>query len=276
MQYHVIHIKTDFAEEWQKDLFEQQLFDLGCDTIDGNDCYIQSELWLQKADEIKSLCTATEGATLLSVEKCPDENWNAVWEAEHPIQELPLGVKIIPHCAFGAGHHETTSLLINTLLSTDLTGKNVLDHGTGTGVLAIFAKKQGAQQVIAVDIDDKSVENAKENAALNHVAIDVRLGSTVPSLDANTLPSLEANSLPSRSASTEGSFHLILANIHRNVLLDHMPAYAASLQKGGELWLSGFYESDCPALISSAESHSLHHLATLSNGEWHMLRFQKQ
>ena len=102
MQYHVIHIKTDFAEEWQKDLFEQQLFDLGCDTIDGNDCYIQSELWLQNADEIKSLCTATEGATLLSVEKCPDENWNAVWEAEHPIQELPLGVKIIPHCAFGA------------------------------------------------------------------------------------------------------------------------------------------------------------------------------
>lgn len=268
MLYHVLHINTSFAEEWQKDVFDQQISELGVDTIDGEDYYIPSELWEKQMSNIKSHISNTEGATLLSVEKCPDENWNAVWEAEHPIQELPLGVKIIPHCAFGAGHHETTSLLINTLLSTDLTGKNVLDHGTGTGVLAIFAKKQGAQQVIAVDIDDKSVENAKENAALNHVNIDVRLGSTVPSLDANTLPS--------RSASTEGSFHLILANIHRNILLENMPAYASSLVPGGELWLSGFYASDCPALISSAESHSLHHLATLSNGEWHMLRFQKQ
>lgn len=268
MQYHVIHIKTDFAEEWQKDVFDQQISELGVDTIDGEDYYIPSELWEKQMSNIKSHISNTEGATLLSVEKYPDENWNAVWEAEHPIQELPLGVKIIPHCAFGAGHHETTSLLINTLLSTDLTGKNVLDHGTGTGVLAIFAKKQGARQVIAVDIDDKSVENAKENAALNHVAIDVRLGSTVPSL--------ETNSLPSRFDSTKGSFHLILANIHRNILLENMPAYASSLVPGGELWLSGFYASDCPALISSAESHSLHHLATLSNGEWHMLRFQKQ
>ncbi len=274
MLYHVLHINTSFAEEWQKDLFDQELCDLGVDTIDGEDYYIPSALWEENENAIRAqLSNANFQFTISPV---ADENWNAVWEAEHPIQELPLGVKIIPHCAFGAGHHETTSLLINTLLSTDLTGKNVLDHGTGTGVLAIFAKKQGAQQVIAVDIDDKSVENAKENAALNHVAIDVRLGSTVPSLETNSLPSLEANSLPSRSASTEGSFHLILANIHRNILLENMPAYASSLVPGGELWLSGFYASDCPALISSAESHSLHHLATLSNGEWHMLRFQKQ
>ena len=266
MQYHVLHINTSFAEEWQKDLFDQELCDLGVDTIDGEDYYIPSALWEENENAIRAqLSNANFQYTTSPV---ADENWNAVWEAEHPIQELPLGVKIIPHCAFGAGHHETTSLLINTLLSTDLTGKNVLDHGTGTGVLAIFAKKQGAQQVIAVDIDDKSVENAKENAALNHVTIDVRLGSTVPSL--------ETNSLPSRSASTEGSFHLILANIHRNILLENMPAYTSSLVPGGELWLSGFYASDCPALISSAESHSLHHLATLSNGEWHMLRFQKQ
>ena len=261
MKYHVIHIQTDFAEEWQKDVFDQQISELGVDTIDGEDYYIPSELWEKQMSNIQSQISNTKGATLLSVEKCPDENWNAVWEAEHPIQELPLGVKIIPHCAFGAGHHETTSLLINTLLSTDLTGKNVLDHGTGTGVLAIFAKKQGAQQVFAVDIDDKSVENAKENAALNNVEIDIRLG--------------DLNSLPFREGLGLGFYHLILANIHRNVLLDHMPAYASSLAPGGELWLSGFYASDCPALISSAESHSLHHLATLSNGEWHMLRFQK-
>ena len=254
MQYHVIHIKTDFAEEWQKDLFEQQLFDLGCDTIDGNDCYIQSELWLQNADEIKSLCTDTEGATLLSVEKCPDENWNAVWEAEHPIQELPLGVKIIPHCAFGAGHHETTSLLINTLLSTDLTGKNVLDHGTGTGVLAIFAKRLGAAHVTAVDIDEKSVENAKENAELNAEEIEVLLNHTVP----------------------KGQYDLILANIHRNVLISNMDAYAAHTKSGGELWLSGFYEEDCPILKTTAESHGFCLSDIHASNEWRMLQFVRQ
>jgi ribosomal protein L11 methyltransferase len=267
MKYHVLHIQTEFAEDWQKDIFDQQLCELGVDTIDGNDYYIPSEVWMEKADEIRTFCSATGSITFMGADACPDENWNAVWEAEHPVHELPLGIRIIPHCAFGAGYHETTSLVINSLLSSHLSGKNVLDHGTGTGVLAIFAKRLGAARVVAVDIDEKSVENAKENAAFNNVAIDVRLGSTVPSL--------ETNSLPSRSASTEGSFHLILANIHRNILLENMPAYASSLVPGGELWLSGFYASDCPALISSAESHSLHHLATLSNGEWHMLRFQK-
>ena len=194
MQYHVIHIKTDFAEEWQKDLFDQELCDLGVDTIDGEDYYIPSALWEENENAIRAqLSNANFQYTISPV---ADENWNAVWEAEHPIQELPLGVKIIPHCAFGAGYHETTSLLINTLLSTDLTGKNVLDHGTGTGVLAIFAKKQGAQYVLANDIDDKSVENAKENAALNNVEIDIRLG------DLNSLPLREGLGLGLTSSSS--------------------------------------------------------------------------
>ena len=259
MLYHVLHINTSFVEEWQKDLFDQELCDLGVDTIDGEDYYIPSALWEENENAIRAqLSNANFQYTISPV---ADENWNAVWEAEHPIQELPLGVKIIPHCAFGAGHHETTSLLINTLLSADLTGKNVLDHGTGTGVLAIFAKIQGAQYVLANDIDDKSVENAKENAALNNVEIDIRLG--------------DLSSLPFREGLGLGSFHLILANIHRNVLLDHMPAYAASLQKGGELWLSGFYESDCPILQAAAEQQGLTLIDILSNGEWRLMRCRK-
>lgn len=261
MKYSVIHIKTDFAESWQRDIFDQQISDLGVDTIDGNDYYIPLDILNNQQSTIKNLISNTKGATLLGIDSCPDENWNATWEAEHPIQELPLGVKIIPHCAFGAGHHETTSMIINTLLSKDLSGKNVLDHGTGTGVLAIFAKRLGAATVIAVDIDEKSVENAKENALLNNVDIDVRLGDTVP---------------PFRGDPTERGFYdLILANIHRNILLANMSAYSTHLNPNGELWLSGFYESDCPALISAAKSHGLSHLNTLSNGEWRMLRFSK-
>lgn len=254
MRYHCLHIKTNFAEEWQADVFNQQICELGVDTISDDGYYIPSEVWTQNADEIKVLCDATEGVSFAEAEACEDKNWNEVWEAEHPMQELPLGIKIIPHCAFGAGHHETTSMLINRLLSAHLTDKNVLDHGTGTGVLAIFAKRLGAQYVLAVDIDEKSVENAKENAELNHVEIDVRLGGDLASLHP-----------------TPSSFHLILANIHRNILLEHMPTYAACLAPGGELWLSGFYEEDCPTLIEAAAAQGLRHIATYSNGEWRML-----
>ena len=253
MLYHVLHIKTAFAEEWQHDVFDQQICELGVDTIDSEDYYIPSELWQQNADEIERFCADTEGVTLVSAEACPDENWNAAWEAEHPVHELPLGIKIIPHCAFGAGYHETTSLLINTLVSSHLTDKIVLDHGTGTGVLAIFAKHLGAKQVIAVDIDEKSVENAKENAALNGEDIDVRIGDTVP----------------------EGQYDLILANIHRNVLLANMSAYATHLTPNGELWLSGFYESDCAALQKAAETNGLTLIDVLANGEWRLMRCRK-
>ena len=254
MRYHVLHIETTFAETWQADIFAQQISELGVDTIDGEDYYIQSEVWEQNADEIEAFCTSTEGVRLKSVEACPDENWNATWEAEHPMQELPLGIKIIPHCAFGAGHHETTSMMIDNLLAADLTHKTVLDHGTGTGVLAIFAKHLGAAEVVAVDIDEKSVENAKENAALNNEKIEVRLGDSVP----------------------EGQYDLILANIHRNVLLANMSAYAASLKEGGELWLSGFYETDVPILTEAAKKEGLSITQVLANGEWQLMKCHKE
>ena len=225
------------------------------DTIDGGDYYIQSELWEQNHEDIEAFCGYYEGVRLVSAEQCPDANWNAVWEAEHPVQELPLGVRIVPHCAFGAGHHETTSMLINTLLSTDLTGKNVLDHGTGTGVLAIFAKRLGAKQVIAVDIDEKSVENAIENAALNNEKIEVLHTSSFH--------------FP------HSTFNLIVANIHRNILSEYMPTYATALQEGGELWLSGFYEEDVPALQRAAEKEGLSLIDVLANDEWRLMRCRK-
>ena len=256
MRYHCLHIKTDFSEEWQKEIFGQTLCDLGVDTIDGDAYYIQSDVWEEKSSIINHQLSMTEEAKLLSVDACPDENWNATWEAEHPMQELPLGIKIIPHCAFGAGHHETTSMMIDCLRQSAVSFqhsvfRNVLDHGTGTGVLAIFAKRLGAEHVVAIDIDEKSVENAKENAALNNVDIDVRLGSTPPENE---------------------HFDLILANIHRNILLANMPAYANGLNAGGELWLSGFYEDDCPVLQAAAEKEGLRLIAVLSNGEWRLMK----
>ena len=107
--------------------------------------------------------------------------------------------------------------------------------------------------MVAVDIDDKSVANTLENAQSNAVELDVRLGSTPP----------------------DGEYDLILANIHRNILIAHMPAYAKNLREGGELWLSGFYKEDIAYLTQAAEQVGLKHTETNCHNEWQWLRLKK-
>lgn len=258
MQYSVVHLKYSFAEEWEQDLFEQAMCDLGFEVFDGGNAYIQSDIWENTQTATAALIATTEGVELIGWDDCPDENWNAQWEAEHEEVELPLGVRITPHCAFGAGHHETTSMMIEALIEAQEQGyftqeRHVLDMGCGTGVLGIMAKKCGAAHVVTVDIDDKSVTNTLENAAANHVKLDVRLGDTPPA----------------------GEYHFILANIHRNILVAQIPLYAQYLKHGGEVWLSGFYADDIPYLMEAAEAVGLQHVETRSKNEWQWIRLKK-
>lgn len=275
MRYNVATIDCTGLEEWQTDVLSQALADLGFDSFeqDGETlrAYIPSNQQSAVSNQQSAVSgleevIAENGARLVSLEACADENWNAVWESEHEVEELPMGVRIVPHCAFGAGHHETTAMMINRLIGladervsgtpNPLTTNplTVLDMGTGTGVLAIMAAKLGAENVVAVDIDENSVKNARENAEANDVTIDVRLGANVP----------------------EGTYNLIMANIHRNILLAQMADYARTLIIGGELWLSGFYEADSPTLIAAAAAQGLQHTGTRQNGEWRMLTFSKR
>ena len=116
MQYSVVHLTYSFAEEWEQDLLEQALCDIGFEVFDGADAYIQTAVLEEHQEALQALIADTEGVALLGIEACEDINWNAAWEAEHEIVELPMGVRITPHCAFGAGHHETTSMMIEALL----------------------------------------------------------------------------------------------------------------------------------------------------------------
>ena len=250
MRYVEVKFDYSFGEEYLLDLFVQGLADMGFESFTDDAAYIPA----QQFDEQALRAYAEEnGQVIRSVTTVEDQNWNAVWEAEHPVQELPLGVRITPHCAFGAGYHETTAMMIDALLGRDLTGQSVLDMGCGTGVLGIFAKKRGATSVVAVDIDDKSVANTQENALDNGVTLDVRLGDTPP----------------------EGRYDLILANIHRNILIAQTADYARYLKPGGEVWMSGFYEADCQAIIAEASRYGLEATDKNERGDWRWLAFKK-
>ena len=201
----------------------------------------------------------------------PDVDWNAEWEKNFtPITvagkcrirapfhdydaNYQLDIIIEPKMSFGTGHHATTTLMIQQLFGIDLGGKTVLDMGCGTGVLAIVAKKLGAQYVTGIDIDHWSVENAQENALRNKVEMMVLEGG---------------------AEAISGTFDVILANINRNILLEQLPVYNCSLAAGGVLCLSGFYKTDVEILKSSAQSLKLQFAGQIEQDEWVSLKFTK-
>lgn len=186
-----------------------------------------------------------------SSETVEGQDWNKEWEKNY-FQPIVVGdlcvihssfhtdfpacrydIVIDPKMAFGTGHHATTSLIIERLLSLDLEGKSVIDMGTGTGILAILAAMRGASPVVAIEIDPAAEINARENVASNrHPEIDVRLG------DAALLDGLHTD--------------LFIANINRNIITADLAAYAATLKSGGTMLLSGFYEQDIPVVMKVA------------------------
>lgn len=204
----------------------------------------------------------------------PHQNWNAVWETDFkPVvvedyctimapfhdQSNIVGIPIIiqPKMSFGTGHHQTTWMMSKALFENNLQAKTVLDMGTGTGVLAFIAEKLGAEKIIAVDIEDWSVENTIENAERNACQkIETICG------DIDKVPDL--------------GYDLILANINKNILKAHLPSYAELLQKGGTLLLSGFFESDAEELIDLAQPLGLVSNKSLNKEEWCCLSLIKQ
>lgn len=180
---------------------------------------------------------------------------DAVLAESQPSQ--PLSIFIEARQAFGTGTHETTRMMLDELLSLQLEGRAVLDCGCGTGILGIAAAMAGAREVMGYDIDEWSADNARHNAALNGVAMDVRLG------DAQVLSDIRER------------FDVVLANINRNILLADMPLFVQTLRRGGRLLLSGFYASDVDLLLQKAASLRLTPVGRRSDGDWTCLAFER-
>jgi ribosomal protein L11 methyltransferase len=207
------------------------------------------------------------------VSRLENKNWNEAWESNFepvlidgrclvraPFHEAAEGVEydlcIMPKMSFGTAHHETTSQVISMLMDIDVKGKRVLDMGSGTGVLAILASKMGAGEIFAIDNDEWAYENAKENTEKNNTPnVNVILG------DSGSIPA--------------GSFDIILANINRNILLEQMSCYSASMNPGSILVLSGFYEEDLDVISKRAAETGLHLLSTGTKNRWMVAKFEK-
>ena len=201
------------------------------------------------------------------------EDWNAEWEKNY-FQPIVLGedcvihstfhkdvpaarydILIDPKMAFGTGYHQTTCHMLRAILAQDMTGKSVLDMGCGTALLAILARKHGATDVVAIDIDEFAFENAKENIILNNTPdIEVRLGGA-------------------DAIKPTDSFDVVIANINRNILLADMCNYVKAMRTGSLLFISGFYTDDMEVLKAEAAQHGLRYLDYAEDNRWAMMRF---
>src|SRR5690606_16003120 len=278
MKYSAVTFTSSTIEDWQKDLLISELAEIGFDTfedIDGGfEAYIPSaNLDIQALESV--LLSEVDGFDLdYQVKEIEEKNWNQIWESNfNPIlvdntcyvratfhedrPEYPYQIIIDPKMSFGTGHHQTTSMMLSFILENEFNGKEVLDMGCGTGILAILASKRGAKQLLAVDYDPICVDSVIENVQLNDVSnIDAKLGS---------------------KEAIEGlSFDTILANINRNILLDQLDTYAACLPNGGELYLSGFYDGeDLEILKQKAESVGFQYVENKVLDNWCAAKFTK-
>lgn len=281
MKYLVAKFKIATIEDLLqvcKDLLADSAAEAGFEsfeeTQEGLEAYVQKELFDKDALDASIADFPIEGTDIsYTIEDAEDKDWNEEWEeqgfdpicvddqvliydAKHPElhpttspDHIEIGIEA--KLAFGTGNHETTRMIVSTLLNMNLYKMRVLDCGCGTGILGLVASKLGASEVVGYDIDEWSVENAKHNAQLNGVDnLEVYFGN------ASVINHIS------------GVFDVVLANINRNILLEDMKSFRGVLNEGGYMILSGFYEEDIPVLLEKAKEFGLYESGRRTDNNW--------
>ena len=211
------------------------------------------------------------------VEYVPGQDWNHEWEKNYfkPIviagrvavhssfhTDVPpadYDIVIDPRMAFGTGHHATTTLMMQALLDNPPVGLNVVDMGTGTGILAILASMLGAKRTVGIEIDPFAAENAVDNVGLNlKEDADVKIICS----DAAAL-----TSLPFKA-------DLFLANINRNIITGDIHNYASAMAPGATLVVSGFYVADRTVVEEAANAAGLRLVSVNDKDNWSSMTFK--
>ena len=278
--YRELRINVSPCSETITDILAQFLSEAGYESFvadsEGLTSYIKNELFDSTAvnEIVKNF--PLENITMdVSDTFVEGRDWNSEWEQHYfkPIivngqcvihssfhKDIPKAeydIVIDPKMAFGTGHHQTTSLIIERLLTMELKNKSIIDMGTGTGILAILAAMRGANPVEAIEIDPMAHINAVENVKLNgHPEINVILG------DASALSNVQPADI-------------LLANINRNIIVGDMESYSKALKSGGTMILSGFYEEDIPVVAQAAKQYGLKQTDYTTRDRWASLSLKK-
>lgn len=296
MKYFEVTFQISPYSELASDILCALMADEGFETFEpissGLKAWVQQSLYSSsQVNATLELFPLQDTTITYSVAEAPDENWNIQWEKEgfQPIiiqdkesrdvlivvhdtshTEVPVArydICINPCQAFGTGTHETTRMILRQLLDMPMDGRYVIDAGTGTGILAILCRMLGASKVLAYDIDEWSVRNAKSNMVLNGIedGVSVLLG------DSGVLSNNKHN------LSEDGDMPtLLIANINRNILLTDMQAFSHTLKYGGELLLSGFYTEDVPLLLNKSSQYGFVPVLQQEDNNWALLLLKKE
>lgn len=262
------------------DVLAAELGEIGFESFteseDGLLAYISDSLYNVKELQEKLNNFPLENVGIHFTEQLVEsKDWNEEWEKNYfkpirigtdciirasfhePEPGFTYNIIIDPKMAFGTGNHETTYLMIGEMLKLDLEGKDLLDMGCGTAVLAILAKMKKAGKVVGIDIDEWAYNNALENIRLNNTDdIEIALGG------AEQIPAF-------------GAFDIVFANINRNILLCDIKHYANCMKQGSLLFMSGFYTEDIPAIKAECELNGLNFISYTERNNWVAVRVEK-
>lgn len=281
MNYIEVNIEiTPFSEEFSEivvSVIEDLPFESFVNEAPFLKAYISQDAFC--AQDLKTLLSSFDGMDSFKIKVSHKfieyQNWNQVWESNfNPIvvgqrctvkagfhKDLPnteYNIVIDPKMAFGTGHHQTTHLMIEAMLDHEFKGKQVLDMGCGTGILAILAVLRGANfPVDAIDIDPIAAESARENSEKNGVG--------------NKINVLTGDS----SLVKKNQYDIILANINRNIILSDIEVYSSALKSDGTIILSGFYSQDAPAIEQACLKQGLTLVSQTLLDNWILLKFKK-
>ncbi len=250
----------------------EKAFESFIETDNGFSAFVQKDLYTDDILDDIFLMTSPEFTISYTIEEIEQVNWNEEWEKNfepidvdgnchvrapfHPKTEAEFDIIIEPKMSFGTGHHETTHMMIQHLLETDVTNLKTLDMGCGTAILAILAEMKGAKPIDAIDIDNWCYLNSIENAERNNCS-----EITVYEGDASLVVGKK--------------YDLIIANINRNILLNDMQQYVDCLNENGMLLLSGFYTEDIPIINESCVNKGLTYIKQFERNNWVSLKYKK-
>jgi ribosomal protein L11 methyltransferase len=271
LKYLELNIVIPLNRETGKDICIAELNEIGYESFLEDESGLLAYIPLRdfKPGLLESLTVRTSkefGEVHISSREIEEKNWNKEWESNFepvevekfcylrspyhkPSAEHRHEIIIEPKMSFGTGHHSTTWLMINQMKDLDFSGKDVLDVGSGTGVLAILASRMECKKVTGIDIDEWAYNNSTENIEINKVTNCSLVHGTVKDIHGQ-------------------EFDIVLANITRNILLEEMEHYRQLCKDGGILIVSGFFEDDIKPIIAGAEKAGFRFIKSNTRDKW--------